>query len=67
MTKSIIRLLAQHDRDLRLLPIYFDRLKLFVKIRKLWKYNLENLNRKANEIESVRVISKSFYKWKDLT
>ena len=45
MKKTVIRLMLHQDSDLRLLPIYFDRLKMFVKIRKLFRYILKKVNR----------------------
>ncbi len=47
MKKAIIRLVVQQDPDLRLMPIYFDRLKLHAKIRKLWRYLLRVMDRRC--------------------
>lgn len=44
MKKVLIRLELQTDPDLRILPIYFNQLKSYAKMRKLWKYVLKQLH-----------------------
>ena len=49
MKKALIRLMVQQDHDLKLMPIYFDRLKLHAKIRKLWRYMLKVIARRSSK------------------
>lgn len=40
MQKTIVRLIVFGDEDLRLMPIYFERLKQWCQLRRLYKWHI---------------------------
>jgi hypothetical protein len=64
MKKAIIRLIVNCDPDLRIMPIYFDRLRQHARIRKLWKYIIKIMNRQSNRAQDLQRLAKSFQRWR---
>ena len=62
--KAVIRLIIFSDSDLKLLPIYFDRLKMYIATRKYWKHILRIVNRHINRLNKEYDVAKSFYRWR---
>lgn len=62
--KSVIRLMMVGDPDLRLMPIYFERLRMFSKVRKYWKFHLRHMNRIVNRKENKHYLAKGFNRWR---
>jgi len=66
MRKIIIRLMLNVDTDLKIMPIYFQRLRMHAKVRKLWKYHLNSCNVRCDKNESGNSMAlklKGFKRW----
>lgn len=62
MRKSLARM-QHYNRAAHLKPIAFDRWKLFVKVRKLFKYILRNTENKLTPVKAD--LSIAFNKWRN--
>jgi len=67
MRKSIIRLMMFGDEDMKVIPIYFDRLKMFWKVRKLWRFVLSRISYHQDRLNNKHSLSKHFGRWRRRT
>lgn len=57
--------MLQHDEDLQLLPIVFEKLKLFTKVRKHWRYIMERMNLLINFDSNLHNKKRAFRRWSE--
>lgn len=60
MKKVLIRLELQGDPDLKILPIYFQQLKNYTKMRKLWKYVIKTIEIQVGRLKAKSLLGKRF-------
>jgi hypothetical protein len=64
MQKTIVRLIVFGDEDLRLMPIYFERLKQWCQLRRLYKWHIMKSEQTLTQSYDQRILSVRFHRWR---